>query len=123
MLRVRVLLRPENGKNKFLSMFKINQSSIPVPFNGRVQMSSSNSTLVTHRLQYIDSAYQFSLNVKVDSSICGSALTKKCELESVVSITVNGMSIYQIPLSCSIPSEGFIIYCYIYCKCQVVYSY
>jgi len=45
---------------------------------------SSNSALVIHDLQYNDSSYQFSSNIKVDSVLSGDFT-----LKPVVSITAN----------------------------------
>ena len=68
-------------------------SSIRAPFNGRVEVISSNSTLVIHGLQYNDSTFQFSSNVKVDINAGGVTSTYNYHLKPVVSIAVNGMSI------------------------------
>ena len=74
------------------------ESPVPAPFNGRVEVISSNSTLVIHNLQYNDSTYQFSSSVSVDSDVGGGAVTNIFVLKPVVSITVTGMSIYHFPL-------------------------
>ena len=71
------------------------ESSVPPPFNDKVEVMQSNNTLVIHRIQYNDSIYQFSSNVKVDSNIGGSVLTNSYSLKPIVSITVNGMNIFQ----------------------------
>ena len=67
-------------------------SSIPVPFNGRVEVISANSTVVIRDLQYNDSAYQFSSNVKVDA-FYRSITTYEVDLRPLVSIAVNGMNV------------------------------
>ena len=71
------------------------ESSIPPPFNDKVEVMQSNNTLVIHRIQYNDSINQFSSNVKVDSNIGGAIVTANYELKPVVSITVNGMNLFQ----------------------------
>ena len=73
------------------------ESPVPAPFNGRVGVISANSTLVIHGLQYNDSTYQFSSSVSVDVDAGGGVVTTKSVLKPVVSITVNGMSIYHCP--------------------------
>ena len=60
-------------------------------------MISSNSALVIHDLQYNDSSYQFSSNIKVDSVLSGDFT-----LKPVVSITANGMKIFSICLGIEI---------------------
>ena len=71
------------------------ESSVPAPFNDKVEVMQSNDTLVIHRIQYNDSIYQFSSNVKVDSNIGGAILSNSYELKPIVSITVNGMNLFQ----------------------------
>ena len=68
------------------------ESPVPSPFNGRVEVISSNSTLVIHGLQYNDSTYQFSSYVNVDLDVGAGPRTNTFNLRPVVSITVNGMS-------------------------------
>ena len=68
------------------------ESSAPSPFNGRVEVISSNSTLAIHGLQYNDSTYQFSSTVTVDVNLGAGFVTNNYDLVPVVSITVNGMS-------------------------------
>ena len=74
------------GQNGALTV----KSSIPVPFNGRVEVISSNSTLVIRDLQYNDSAYQYSsvVNVKVDMG--AHHVIHDFLLKPIVSLTVNG---------------------------------
>ena len=67
------------------------ESPVPAPFNGRVEVISSNSTLVIHNLQYNDSTYQFSSYLTMNVDVGVGAMTNKFELMPVVSITVNGM--------------------------------
>ena len=77
------------GQNGILTLL----SSIPVPFNGRVEVISSNSTLVIHGLLYNDSSYQFSSNVIITlTSGGGSPAGSTYNLKPIVSITVNGMN-------------------------------
>ena len=75
------------GQNGVLTL----ASSVPAPFNGRVEVISSNSTLVIHDLQYNDSSYQFSSNVKVTIINRGIPRIRTYNLRPVVAITVNGM--------------------------------
>ena len=82
-------LAKRTGQNGALRL----ESLIPAPFAGRVEVISSNSTLVIHRLQNNDSSYQFSSNVKLDSVYSGTTSTYNIALKPVVSITVNGMNI------------------------------
>ena len=72
------------------------ESSIPALFNGRVEVISSNSTLVIHNLQYNDSAYQF-LSV-VEMSLDGGYTFYN--LKPVVTLTVNGKLLYHTDIFC-----------------------
>ena len=74
------------------------ESSIPAPFNGRVEVISSNSTLVIHNLQYNDSAYQF-LSV-VELSLDGGYAFYN--LKPVVTLKVNGKMLYHTAIVCII---------------------
>ena len=87
-------LARRTGQNGVLTL----ESTVPAPFNGRVEVISSNSTLVIHNLQYNDSTYEFSSSVSVDSDGGGGAKSNIFFLKPVVSITVNGMNIYHFPL-------------------------
>ena len=87
----------KTGQNGALTL----ESPVPSPFNGRVEMISSNSTLVIHGLQYNDSAYQFSSYVNLDLDVGAGAVTNKYTLRPVVSITVNGMRTFHILLCCN----------------------
>ena len=87
-------LAKRTGQNGALTL----ESPVPAPFNGRVDVISANSTLVIHGLQYNDSTYQFSSSVSVDVDGGRGAVTNIVVLKPVVSITVNGMSIYHFPL-------------------------
>ena len=82
------------GQNGALTL----ESTVPAPFNGRVEVISSNSTLVIHDLQYNDSTCTFSSSVSLDIDPGGGAVTTVYVLKPVVSITVTGMSIYHFPL-------------------------
>ena len=79
-------LAKRTGQNGALTL----ESSIPTPFNGRVEVISSNSTLVIHNLQYNDSKYQFSSYVTVDADLGAGARSTINNLRPVVSIKVNG---------------------------------
>ena len=74
------------------------ESPTPVPFNGRVEVISANSTIVIRDLLYNDSTYQFSSVVTVDLDVGGTISNTKFHLKPVVSIAVNGMSICHFPL-------------------------
>ena len=74
------------------------QSPVPAPFNGRVEVILSNSTIVIHGLEYNDSTYQFSSSISFDVNAGFGAVTNIGVLKPVVSITVNGKSIYHFPL-------------------------
>jgi len=80
-------LAKRTGQNGALTL----ESSIPTPFNGRVEVISSNSTLVIHNLQYNDSKYQFSSYVTVDADLGAGARSTINNLRPVVSIKVNGI--------------------------------
>ena len=77
------------GQNGVLTL----QSSIPAYFKGRVEMISSNSTLVIRDLQYNDSSYQFSSNVIMTLTAGGgSPAPSTYNLKPIVAITVNGIA-------------------------------
>ena len=78
------------------------ESSIPAPFNGRVEVISTNSTLVIHNLQYDDSAYLLSSAVTVDLNVGAGLLPNRYNLKPIVSITVTGMKAIIIQLCSSI---------------------
>ena len=78
------------GQNGALAL----ESPVPAPFNGRLGMISSNSTLVVHNVQFNDSNYQFSSNVIVNSVSGSTRSVYDFNLKPVVSITVNGMSVF-----------------------------
>ena len=75
------------GQNGVLTL----QSPIPAPFNGRIKVISSNSTLVIHGLQYNDSSYQFSSTVKVTADAGAGPVPNIYNLKPIVAIAVNGM--------------------------------
>ena len=56
-------LARRTGQNASLTL----ESTVPVPFTGRVEVISSNSTLLIHNLQYNDSTYHFSSYVTMDA--------------------------------------------------------
>ena len=68
------------------------ESRVTAPFNGRVKMISSNSTLVIHDLQYNDSTYLFSSSVQI--YVAQYPYTSRhsiiSTLKPIVRITVNG---------------------------------
>ena len=82
-------LAKRTGQNDAMTL----ESPVPAPFNGRVGVTSANSTFVIHDLQYNDSSYQFSSNVKIDVHFSGRTSTYDFPLKLVVSITVNAMNI------------------------------
>ena len=77
------ILANRTGQNGALTL----ESPTPVPFTGRVEVISSNSTLVIHNLQYNDSNYQFSSTVKV--SIDGRPVVYNL-IPTATSITIKG---------------------------------
>ena len=80
------LLAKRIGQNGALTL----QSSLPAPFNGRVEVISSNSTLVIHRLQYSDSLYQYSSNIDISVDFGAGFINNIMPLRPTVSISVNG---------------------------------
>ena len=95
----RVTTRLEEQKYK--GNDQVLESPVPVPFNGRVEVISVNSTLVIHGLQYNDSTYQFSSYVNVGLDAGGGPEAHPFPLKPVVSITVNGMSCCNAILFCN----------------------
>ena len=89
--RIQVLAK-RIGQNGALTL----QSPTPAPFNGRVEVISSNSTLVIHRLQYNDSPYQFISRVIVNVDVGGGPNPNIFDMKPTVSITINGMKIRYI---------------------------
>ena len=85
------------GQNGALTL----ESSIPAPFNGRVDVISSNSTLVVHNLHYNDSTYNFSSYVRVDADLGAGAKATRSNLRPVVSIKVYGMRCIYVLLCCN----------------------
>ena len=79
------------GQNGALTL----ESPVPAPFNGRAEVISANSTLVIHGLQYNDSAYQFSSNIKVTIHSGGRSSLNTYSLRPIVSVTVHGINIYN----------------------------
>ena len=67
------------------------ESPVPDPFNGRVEVISSNSTLVIHRLEYNDSNYRFRSNIEVDTIIGAVHKQNTFKMKPVVSVSVHGM--------------------------------
>ena len=92
---VQVLAR-RIGQNGILML----QSPIPAPFSGRVEVISSNSTLVIHSLQYNDSTYQFSSKAIVDADMGAGPKSNMFLIAHKVVVTVHGMKIcYLVHLS------------------------
>ena len=93
---VQVLAR-RIGQNGALRL----ESPVPAPFRERVEVISSNSTLVIHDLQYNDSTYHFSSYVTVYAHFVGSTPKEnKFELKPCVSITTTGTKISSCLSSC-----------------------
>ena len=80
------VIAKRTGKNGLLTL----ESPMPAPFNGRIEVISSNNTLVIHDLQYNDSSYQFSSNVKVDVDKGAGPVLNFFQLKPNISITVTG---------------------------------
>ena len=78
------------GQNGALTL----QSSISAPFNGRLEVISTNSTLAIHRVQYNDSSYQFSSIVNVSLDVGLGPNPSVQALKPTVSITINGMKFF-----------------------------
>ena len=76
------------GANGVLTL----ESSIPAPFNGRVNVTSANSTLVINNLQYNDSSYQFGSYVIVEIDVGSGPKPNMITLKPNVNITVQGMN-------------------------------
>ena len=90
-------LARRTGQNGVLTL----ESPVPTPFNGRVEVISSNSTLVIHNLQYNDSTYHFSSYLSVDFDVGAGAKANRYNLRPVVTINVNGMRAVHILLCCN----------------------
>ena len=82
------LLATKSGQNDNFAL----QSPVPPPFIGRVEMLSSNSTLVISFLEYNDSSYQFFSGVMLATNITGRPM-QPFPLRPYVSITVTGKKI------------------------------
>ena len=74
------------GQNGVLRL----ESPVPAPFTGRVQVISSNSTLVIHDLQFNDALYQFSANVTVDVDVGAGPKSNLFRLLPNIHLTVYG---------------------------------
>ena len=83
------------GQNGTLTL----ESPIPAPFNGRVEVISSNSTLVIHRLQYNDSSYRFLSTVNVNIQRNGTTTANVIYMKPLVSIVINGMKLCRLLLA------------------------
>ena len=80
-------LAKRSGQDGVLTL----ESPVPPPFNGRVQVISSNSTLVIHDLHYDDASYKFSSCVSVDADVGAGPKSNMFDLLPTVVITVYGM--------------------------------
>ena len=67
------------------------EPSIPAQFSGRVEVISSNSTLVIRDLQYNDSEYQFVSNVVLETDSGGAISPDIIALKPNFKLTVLGM--------------------------------
>ena len=90
-------LAKRTGQNGVLT----SESPMPVPFNGRIEVISSNSTLVINDLQYNDSLYQFSSNIKITQNTGSGPKLEKYNLKPIVAITVNGIKFCDFLLYCN----------------------
>ena len=79
------------GQNGALTL----ESLVPDPFNGRVEVISSNSTLVIHNLKYTDELYEFSSTVTMDANMGAGPHTNIFHLLPNVTITVHGMKTFN----------------------------
>ena len=86
------ILARRTGQNGALTL----ESPVPAPFNGRVKVISSNSTLVIDDLQYNDTIYKFLSYVSVVYVFGDKTVKVDHQLKPMVSITVNGMSTFCI---------------------------
>ena len=90
------ILAKRIGQNGTLTL----QSPTPAPFNGRVEVISSNSTLAIHRLQYNDSSYQLLSTINVTIQRNGTTTVSMTYIEPTISIAINGMKICSWLLFC-----------------------
>ena len=79
-------LARRSGQNGALTL----ESPLPAPFNGRVKVISSNSTLVIYDLQYADALYYFVSDVSVHISIGARHVLHDFRLKPIISLSVNG---------------------------------
>ena len=82
-------LAKRNGAYNVLEL----ESFIPAPFKGRVEVISSNSTLVIHDLQYNDSAYQFLSNIVVDVDVGSGSILIQIALKPNITVNVQGAEV------------------------------
>ena len=84
------------------------ESPTPAPFDGRVEVISSNSTLLINDVQYNDSTYRFSSDVNVEIDIFAVApVLHDFKLKPIVSLTVIGNR-YLFGISIGISIETFL---------------
>ena len=74
------------GQNGALTL----SSPVPSPLSGRVEIISSNSTVVIHGLQYSDSKCQFSSDIYVNINTGAETFLRDFSLKPIVSLTVIG---------------------------------
>jgi len=67
------------------------ESPLPAPFNGRVKVISSNSTLVIYDLQYADALYYFVSDVNVHINIGAGHGLHDFPLKPIISLSVKGI--------------------------------
>ena len=82
-------LAKRNGADNVLEL----KSPIPAPLYGKVEVITSNSTLVIHDLQYNDSNYQFLSNILVDVDVGSGSILIQIALKPSISLNVQGTRI------------------------------
>ena len=75
------------GENGILTL----ESPTPPPFNGRVEVISSNSTLVIHHIQYDDSSFRFTSLIDVLWTVDFHEHDSKYNLKPNVTLEVQGI--------------------------------
>ena len=86
------VLAKKIGQNGVLTL----EPSIPAPFNGRVDVIPSNSTVVIHRLQYNDSLYQFVSKIIVEITVNSNTDLKVHDLQPEINVITTGTSIGRV---------------------------
>ena len=72
------------------------ESPMPAPFKGRVEVTSSNSTLVIHNLKYVDEFFQFSSTVTMETKTGAGLRSNTVHMLPNITITVYGMKTYNL---------------------------